>query len=234
VAEPAGRRRPYVLLSCGVSIDGYLDDATEKRLMLSNDADFDRVDAVRAGCDAILVGARTVRQDNPQLLVRSADRRDVRAASGLWPTPVKVTLTGSGDLDPKAQFFTAGDVDKLVYCATPALDTARTRLAPVATVVDGGDPVDLHRVVTDLGRRGVRRLMVEGGGTIHTQFLCSGLADELHLVIAPFFVGDSRAPRFVHDGGFPCGPDRPAVLAEVRKIGDVVLLRYGLSDRFEP
>ena len=61
--------RPYVLLSCGMSIDGYLDNASGKRLLLSNDADFDRVDDVRASCDAILVGAGTVRLDNPRLLV---------------------------------------------------------------------------------------------------------------------------------------------------------------------
>jgi 5-amino-6-(5-phosphoribosylamino)uracil reductase len=75
--------------------------------------------------------------------------------------------------------------------------------------------------------------MVEGGGSVHTQFLTSGLADELHLVVAPFFIGDSRARRFVDDGRFPWDPDRPARLAEVRRIGDVVLLRYALSDRFD-
>ena len=62
---------PYILLSCGMSLDGYLDDATSRRLVLSNAADLDRVDAVRAGCDAVLVGAGTVRADNPRLLVRS-------------------------------------------------------------------------------------------------------------------------------------------------------------------
>ncbi len=56
--------RPYTLLSCGMSIDGYLDTASERRLVLSNSADLDRVDSVRAGCDAILVGAGTVRTDN--------------------------------------------------------------------------------------------------------------------------------------------------------------------------
>ncbi|MFC6017700.1 RibD family protein [Plantactinospora solaniradicis] len=224
--------RPYVLLSCGMSIDGYLDNATGQRLLLSNDADFDRVDAVRAECDAILVGAGTVRQDNPRLLVRSQARRAERVARGLRPTPVKVTVTGRGDLDPEARFFALGDIDKLVYCASPALDEARRRLGQVATVVDSGEPVDLHRVVTDLHDRGVGRLMVEGGGKIHTQFLTADLVDELHLVIAPFFVGDSRAPRFVGDGRFPWRPDRRAVLAGCQQIGDVVLLRYALSDRF--
>ena len=224
--------RPYVLLSCGMSIDGYVDNATEDRLLLSNDADFDRVDAVRAQCDAILVGARTIRRDNPRLLVRSAARRSERVARGLTPTPLKVTVTGRCDLDPSARFFATGDNDKLVYCASSALAGARERLGRVATVVDGGQPVDLHEVLADLHGRGVARLMVEGGGTVHTQFLTSGLADELHLVIAPFFVGDSRAPRFVRDGTFPWNPGHRATLAEVRQIGDVVLLRYALSDRF--
>ncbi|AVT33043.1 deaminase [Plantactinospora sp. BC1] len=224
--------RPYVLLSCGMSIDGYLDNAGETRLLLSNDADFDRVDAVRAECDAILVGAGTVRQDNPRLLVRSARRRAERVARGLRPTPLKVTVTGRADLDPAARFFVTGDIDKIVYCASASLDEARKRLGEVATVVDSGDPVDLEMVLADLHARGVARLMVEGGGQIHTQFLTAGLADELQLVIAPFFVGDSRAPRFVGDGRFPWGPDRRAELAEVCQIDDVVLLRYALSERF--
>ena len=225
--------RPYVLLSCGMSIDGYLGGVTERRLLLSNDADFDRVDAVRAGCDAILVGAGTVRRDNPRLLVRAADRRAARVARGLPPSPAKVTVTGRADLDPAAHFFTLGDVDKLVYCATPAGAAARQRLGAVASVVDCGDPASLPVMLADLRARGVRRLMVEGGGTLHTQFLTAGLVDELHLVIAPFFVGDSRATRFVGDGSYPWGPESRARLAEVRQIGDVVLLRYALSDRFD-
>jgi 5-amino-6-(5-phosphoribosylamino)uracil reductase len=201
--------------------------------LLSNDADFDRVDAVRASCDAIMVGAATVRQDNPRLLVRSAALQNARVARGATATPVKVTVTSSCVLDPAAQFFALGDVDKLVYCASSSLPNARKRLGEVAVVVDGGEPVDFGRVTTDLYRRGVRRLMVEGGGTVHTQFLTEGLADELQLVVAPFFVGDSRAPRFVYDGSFPWGPHRRAALAEVRQIGDVALLRYALSDRFD-
>jgi 5-amino-6-(5-phosphoribosylamino)uracil reductase len=99
-------------------------------------------------------------------------------------------------------------------------------------VIDGGQPVDLAWMSQDLYGRGIRRLMVEGGGSVHTQFLTAGLADELNLVIAPFFVGDHRGRRFVDDGDFPFHPGRRARLAEVRQIGDVVLLRYALSDRF--
>ena len=236
--SPCGRTerhmpdRPYTLLSCGMSIDGYLGSATPQRLALSNDADFDRVDAVRASCDAILVGAATVRNDNPRLLVRSQTRRDERTARGLAPSPIKVTVTERVELDACADFFTTGDAEKLVYCASPRVADARSRLGPVATVVDGGQPVEMRRISEDLGARGVQRLMVEGGGKVHTQFLTDNLADELQLVVAPFFVGDSRAPRFVSDGRFPWNPDRRATLAEVRQIGDVVLLRYALSPRF--
>ena len=224
--------RPYTLLSCGMSIDGYLDNASEKRLVLSNDADLDRVDAVRASCDAILVGAATVRNDNPRLLVRTRARQDERVARGLRPSPTKVTVTGRAQLDACANFFAPDDTEKLVYCASTAVTEARDRLGPVATVIDGGQPVDMQRMSEDLYARGVQRLMVEGGGTVHTQFLTADLADELHLVVAPFFVGDSRAPRFVRDGCFPWNPDRRATLAEVRRIDDVVLLRYALSTRF--
>jgi 5-amino-6-(5-phosphoribosylamino)uracil reductase len=224
--------RPYTLLSCGMSIDGYLGSAEPVRLALSNEADFDRVDAVRASCDAIMVGAGTVREDNPRLLVRSHERRAERAARGLAESPIKVTVTERVELDARADFFTTGDAEKLVYCASPQLEVARSLLGPVATVVDAGAPVEMRRICDDLGSRGVQRLMVEGGGKVHTQFLTDNLADELQLVVAPFFVGDSRAPRFVTDGRFPWNPDRRAVLAGVRQIGDVVLLRYALSPRF--
>ena len=146
--------RPYTLLSCGVSIDGYLDTATGKRLLLSNDADLDRVDAVRAACDAILVGAATVRNDNPRLLVRTQARRDERVARGLRPSPIKVTVTGRAQLDPCANFFAPGDTEKLVYCASTAVAEARDRLGRVATVVDGGQPVDMQRMSEDLYARG--------------------------------------------------------------------------------
>jgi 5-amino-6-(5-phosphoribosylamino)uracil reductase len=227
------RERPYTLLSCALSIDGYLGSATPRRLELSNDADFERVDAVRASCDAILVGAATVRSDNPRLLVRSETRRKQRKARGLPPSPIKVTVTERVALDPRADFFAIGETEKLVYCTSERVHDARSRLGQVATVLDGGQQVDMRTLSEDLGGRGVERLMVEGGGRVHTQFLTENLADELQLVVAPFFVGDSRATRFVGDGRFPWNPERRATLSEVRQLGDVVLLRYALSPRFQ-
>jgi 5-amino-6-(5-phosphoribosylamino)uracil reductase len=226
--------RPYTLLSCGISLDGYLDSAGEGRLQLSNAADFDRVDSVRAQVDAILVGAATVRNDNPRLLVRAAERRAVREARGLPRSPMKVTLTRRGDLAATAAFFTSGESAKVVYCPTGVAEATRSRLGSVATVVDAGPArnLDVGKVAEDLSARGVDRLMVEGGGSVLTQFLTAGLADELHLVVAPLFVGDSRAPRLVGDGCFPWHSGNRAALTAVRKIGDVALLRYALSERY--
>jgi 5-amino-6-(5-phosphoribosylamino)uracil reductase len=223
--------RVYTLLSCCVSLDGYLGDGMP-RLPLSNQADFDRVDALRASCDAIMVGAVTVRTDNPRLLVRSPARRAEREARGLPASPIKVTVTERVDLDPASSFFTTGESEKLVYTPRARVPLARERLGRVATIVDGGPQVRMRTVSEDLAARGVERLMVEGGGIVHTQFLAEDLVDELQLVVAPCFIGDSRAPRFVADGRFPWNAQRRASLVEVRQIDDVALLRYALSPRF--
>ena len=115
---------------------------------------------------------------------------------------------------------------RMVYAATPALPKLGDQLGGLAEVVDGGDPPQLTAILADLARRGVRRLMVEGGASLGTQFLAGGLVDELQLVIAPFFVGDPAAPRFAGPGRYPASPDHPLHLAEARPVGEVVLLRY--------
>jgi 5-amino-6-(5-phosphoribosylamino)uracil reductase len=258
--------RPYVVLSCAVSLDGCLDGTGEDRLVLSGEADLDRVDAERAAADAILVGAGTIRCDDPRLLIRSARRQAGRRARGRPPQPAGVTVTASGDLDPAARFFRgggeagagdggagdrgAGDGDagdrrapggrggeggdpaatpappRIVYAASPVLPKLRDQIGSLAEVVDAGDPPQLTEILADLGRRGVRRLLAEGGARLGTQLLAGGLVDELQLAIAPFFVGDAAAPRFAGPAQYPAGPAHPLRLVEARPVGEVVLLRY--------
>lgn len=190
--------RPYTVLSCAMSVDGYIDDAGPDRLILSGDEDWDRVDELRASCDAILVGANTIRSDNPRLRVRSEKRRAEREAQGLPANPLRVTMTRSGELDHDKEFF--ADDNYVVYERT-----------------------ELSTVVEELHRRGVRRLMVEGGSSVHTEFLTKNFADEIQLAVAPIFVGDSRAPRFVNDGDFTT--DR-MVLGDVSRVGDVTVMQF--------
>lgn len=221
-------RRPYVLLSAAMSADGYIDDSASGRLILSDEADFDRVDGVRASADAILVGAGTVRLDNPGLRVRSAARRADRERRGRPGSPVRVTLTGGGSLDPGARFFAADDnVDRLVYApGTVALELA-ARLGPVATVVGCGDPLSLDGMLADLAGRGIGRLMVEGGAAILGQFLAAGLADELQLAVAPVLVADEAAPRLIRPPG-PAEWPRQLRLTQVSQVGRMALLSYHL------
>lgn len=217
--------RPYVLLSVATSIDGRIDDTSPERLLLSNAADFDRVDQVRAESDAILIGAGTMRADNPRLLVNSPDRRAARVAAGKPAYPLKVTISESGDLDPDLKFWHHGDA-KVAYTTDAGAGKLRERLAGLADVVPLGEHVDFGRLLDDLGERGVQRLMVEGGGRVHTAFLSEGLADEIHLAIAPLVVGQAGAPSFLNPADYPGGSIRRMKLAESRTIGDVVLLRY--------
>jgi 5-amino-6-(5-phosphoribosylamino)uracil reductase len=241
-------QRPYVLLSAAVSADGYIDDATPDRLVLSDAADLDRVDEVRAGVDAILVGAGTIRADNPRLLVRSAARRAARAAAGRAASPARVTLTRRGGLDPGARFFTAeagsiveaaslgeagapgGTPDpgqRIVYAAGLVAGRVREQLSGTGAEVVAQDGLDA--ILADLGARGVERLLVEGGAGVLTGFLAAGLADELQLMVAPFFVGGGV--RMTQAGAYPHGPGNPMRLADVGRLGDAVLLRYLLSGR---
>ncbi|MFI9771810.1 dihydrofolate reductase family protein [Streptomyces sp. NPDC052415] len=212
---------PYVLLSAAVSLDGYLDDTGPERLLLSSPADFDRVDEVRASVDAILVGAGTIRADNPRLLVNSPARRAARISAGRPEYPLKVTVSGSGELDAGANFWHTGG-EKVVYTTEKGAQRARAA-GLAADVVALGPDLDWRRLLADLHSRGVRRLMVEGGGRVHTQLLQEGLADELQLVLAPLFVGDPSAPRLFGPGGYQRGRLR---LVESRRIEDVVLMRY--------
>jgi 5-amino-6-(5-phosphoribosylamino)uracil reductase len=224
--------RPYVLLSAAISADGYLDDASGVRLVLSGAADLDRVDELRAGSDAILVGANTIRRDNPRLLVRSAARRERRVELGKPASPVKVTLTVSGAVDPQAEFFARACEPPLVYTVAsggPALaralaDRARVIVAPPASPPAAAE-LDLTWVLADLASRGIGRLMVEGGSAVLARFVSAGLADELSLAVAPVFVADAAAPRLLA-GPVPAGRMR---LAGMDQVGDMAVLTYRLA-----
>lgn len=219
-----------MLLSAAMSADGYIGDASRHGLELSDAADWDRVDELRAGSDAIMVGAQTIRADNPRLLVKSAARRQRRVASGLPANPQRVTISGTGDLDPRSRFFAGTPERPLVYVPGPAATQVGRRLSAVATVVAapaGAEQgrVDLPWLLADLAGRGIGRLMIEGGATVLAQFLAAGLADEFQLAVAPVFVADPRAPRLV-EGEHP-GPLAGRMrLEQAGQVGDMVVLRY--------
>ncbi|MEU7158854.1 RibD family protein [Streptomyces chrestomyceticus] len=222
--------RPYVILSAAMSVDGYLDDVSPERLLLSNAADFDRVDQVRAESDAILIGATTIRKDNPRLLVNSGERRAQRVIEGKPAYPLKVTVTRTGDLSADLKFWHHGG-EKLVVTVDDAVEKLRTTLGDLTDVISVGPDLDWGLVLDELGRRGIGRLMVEGGGTIHTQLMAADLADEVHLAIAPLLVGQPKAARFLGAADYPGGSTARMKVLEVRAIDDVVFVRYSPKER---
>lgn len=176
-----------IILSAATSQDGYLDDATPQRRIFSCPRDIKEVARLRASADAILVGAETIRKDDPSLITRGRMLAWSRKRRGKPRDPMKVTLTASGALDPDSRFFRDGEGQKVVYTTQASCKN----LAPYATIVQiEGIP----EMLADLERRGVQTLMVEGGGKILQQFLELGIFDEFRLAVAPVTVADARAP----------------------------------------
>ncbi len=169
-----------------------MDDTSAERLRISNDADWREVYALRAECDAIMVGAETLRRDNPSLLLKDDAVRRERVARGLKPDIAKVTLTRSGKLDPQSRFFTTGDADRYVFS-----ECELSGFEGVAEVISSEGAVSPAALVTALERRGVRRLMVEGGASVLRWWLESGLVDQMRVAVNPAMVlGDMGFAHF--------------------------------------
>lgn len=176
-----------VWASAAVSLDGYIDDTTSRRLVLSGTKDWEQVRALRAECDAVLVGAETIRKDNPALVTRSEKLREKRTAQGKPADPVKVTVSASGRLDPQARFFTEGTGRKIVIVGTGASPEHLAALRRVATVIVAKtDPITPETILQLLSQEGIRTLFIEGGTRILTQFLTADAIDYLRMATAPF------------------------------------------------
>ena len=150
-----------VTLSAAVTADGYMDDDSPRRLIISTPGDWEEVYRLRAAHDAILAGAETLRRDDPSLLVRDQAARARRVQAGLKPDIAKVTLTRSGGLSPRLRFFTAGDADRYVFSPGEI-----TGLQNIATVISTSEAITAKYIVTELEKRGIERLMVEGGAEV--------------------------------------------------------------------
>lgn len=214
-----------IIISAAMSLDGYLDDLSPERLKLSGAEDWAEVLALRARCDAILVGAGTVRKDNPSLVIREPELRRQRIDMGMDADIAKVTVTSSGKLDPAAAFFTEGGGKKIIYAPFTADNDSLSKLSEFAEIVRA-EEITPGFIAEDLSGRGYRTLMVEGGTTVLTMFLTAGTADEIRLAIAPFFVGELAAPRLVGGGDFVWNKDNRMKLESVEVLGDIAVLHY--------
>ncbi len=205
-----------IILSAAVSADGYLDNSGGERLILSSPEDWRAIHTLRAGCDAILVGAQTLRRDNPSLVIRDDKLRRRRNAEGRSADIMKVTVSGSGRLDPTLKFFTEGDGEKVVFTH----GKLSTQLPEVATVISRPELTSTV-ILNQLRKMGVGTLLVEGGSIVLSMFLRENNWDEFRLAVAPVFVGDHTAPRLVLDGDYP-----PMTLVKTERLGQTAVMHY--------
>jgi 2,5-diamino-6-(ribosylamino)-4(3H)-pyrimidinone 5'-phosphate reductase len=223
-------KRPFVLVNAAMTVDGKLDTIARRGITISSSADKIRVDRLRASMDAVLVGGRTLLDEDPKLTVKSPALRAKRKAKGLEENPVKVGLASVADLKQNGHFLTAGPARRLVYTTrrSTSEQIARLENAGAEVFVVGDTRVDASAVLESLHSKGIRHLMVEGGGTIIAEFFRLGLVDELCVYIAPVIFGGANAPTLVDGAGFLPGQATGLHLESVKKSADEggVLIRY--------
>jgi len=184
------------------------------------------MDVLRERADAVIIGAGTVRHDGHPMLLRYPDLVARRKKRGASPHPVNVVL--SGDLDLPVRPFFVGDATRRIVFTTRRASAARMRkFERVAEVVilPGKEPSP-RRVVEALRERGLKRLILEGGGEVHFAFAKAGLVDEWYITVTPRLIGGRTAPSFLDGEGFLRSNHIELKLASLRKVGDELFLRY--------
>jgi len=195
--------RPHVIINTAMSADGKLSTRERRQVKISGALDFSRVDQLKAGCDAIMVGIGTVLADDPSLTVKSEENRKNRLSRGadLHPARIVVDSHARTPVNAKVLHKEAG---QRIIAISQAADAAKVaELKKLATVIITGDErVDLKALMDELGRMGIQRLMVEGGGTLIAGLISAGLVDEIYTFIGNIIIGGKDAPTLADGPGF--------------------------------
>jgi len=195
--------RPYVFINVAATADGKIDTFERKGSAISSKQDKQRVDELRAGADAVIVGGRTLLDESPKLTVKSEALREGRVRRGLSPNPIKVGIASSVDIHPDSDFLNAGPARIVIFTTNRTskeqVDFLRKR--GVDVYIHDSERVHLLQALETLHELGARRVMIEGGGTINFEFLRAGLVDELMIYIAPMIFGGDHAPTLAAGTG---------------------------------
>lgn len=213
---------PLIIAKWAMTLDGRMADAAGDSRWISSEESRRRVHEVRRIVDGVLVGARTVEVDRPRLTVRHVEPLTERGQ------PTRIVLDSTLGTDPKREpAASAGDIPVLIYTTAEALEAEGDRAAalreagcePVA-VPAGPGGVSLEAVLRDLGRRGMSRVLVEGGARIFGSFFVAGLVDRVMVFVSPKVLGGAKA------FGPVTGPDA-RTLAEAIQVEDFAVSRVG-------
>lgn len=189
-------KRPYTVIVSEVTVDGKLTLAkgrSSKEIMQFMDEEANRyLHETRAKMDGIMVGAETIRTDNPYLTVRFVKGNN----------PTRIIPTKSADI-PLNSNILKKDSPTIIVTTTSAPREKVEKLREFVEVVEiGKDEVDLIGMMDFLYNRGIHKLMVEGGSTLNWQLLKLGLVDEVRIIHMPFIIGGTDTPTLVGGEGF--------------------------------
>lgn len=223
-------RRLHVTVNAAMSVDGKIDSVRREGARISSLSDRERVDRLRAACDAVVVGGTTLTRDDPGLVVRSPLLRAERKACGRGENPAKVAIVTKAYIDLSGAFVTAGPARRIIFTTrkTGAAQVRRLEEAGIEVYVDDGERVSLPNSFDSLHRLGARQILVEGGGTLIAALFELELVDELLVYVAPAVLGGAMAPTLADGCGFGPAQARGLKLESAEKFdaGGGVLLRY--------
>jgi 2,5-diamino-6-(ribosylamino)-4(3H)-pyrimidinone 5'-phosphate reductase len=220
--------RPYVTVNFAMSADGKLSTKERRQVKISGNEDFARVDKLKAGSDAIMVGIGTVIADDPSLTVKSEELKQERISRGLDENPVRVIVDSRGRIPLDAAVLGKGPGKRVIGCSEGIDPGTHRALKSYATVIIAGkEEVDLNELLSQLYNMGIRSLMVEGGGTLLWSMFELGLVDEMFQYIGNMVIGGRESPTPADGAGFRMGdPFVRMKLLDCTTIDEGVLLHW--------
>lgn len=225
----APRERPHVFVNVAISVDGRIDSALGEGGGFSSREDKRRLAAIRERADALVVGAATIRNEDPPLHIASEDARQRRRDAGRDADLIVAVVSGSGRIPPDARFLREPARSRLLALperASADAAGAADKIEGLHVVRAGRERVEPRRLLDELARRGANDVLVEGGGEVIAAFAAEDLVDELYVTLVPVLIGGREAP-----GPFG-GPPRALAdrlhleLASCEAIGGELFLRY--------
>jgi diaminohydroxyphosphoribosylaminopyrimidine deaminase/5-amino-6-(5-phosphoribosylamino)uracil reductase len=215
--------RPMVTLKLAVSADGMIGKREGGRMMITGKAAFDRVQAMRAESDAVMVGIGTVLVDDPRLTVRHPGLES--------RSPVRIVLDRQGRIPLASQLVTsARDLPFWLVVGPEVPPERRTELLSAGVELidakEGSGGLDFSPVLATLAERGITRVLVEGGSHVASSVMASNCADEIVLFRASVVVGPDGVRAFAGHALSAVERSPRYRLVEEAKVGDDHLRRY--------
>lgn len=217
-----------------MTADGKLAPANRHFIPFTTKHDQEMMLELRAEFDAVMSGARTIDTGEVTLGVGGDKWRQKRRRLGLKEEHIRVIVSGSGTLDPKAHIFTSKRPTSPIIVLTTARAGKRLpalQKAADAVHISPGKELDFHEALKWLRKEwGVKRLLCEGGGAINGGLFLAGVVNEIHLTIAPVIMGGRNAPTMADGIGFLKLADaQPLKQKRLQRIGDELYTVFSVT-----